>query len=135
MQMYEYLVVTSDNKSLRIVADSIKGVLEAVDEEETPILNIFRNVPISEGGKSNPATVQATVEPDVAYKTGCRAYPNIPVDTAQGKAIVLSCSRSAGWKFDGWFCNDKFISSDLQASIINEEAGKVVYVAKFSPAV
>lgn len=134
-QLYEYLIVTTDHKSMRIVADSIKGVLDAIDEEETPILNIFRNVPISEGSRSLPATIKAEVFPAVAAATGCAAYPTMPVETYQGKAIVLSAVVKPGWQFDGWYVDKKLVATSLQASFINEEAGEVVYTAKFSPKV
>lgn len=135
MEKYEYLVVTADGKTMRVVADSIKGVLAAVDEEETPIVNIFRNVSISEGTVSAPSKVSAKVVPPVAFTTGCRAYPVMPVDTAQGKTVVLSAVRVPGWKFDGWFMDDKLVSTDVQASLIVEKAGIVEYEARFSPAV
>lgn len=136
MEKYEYLVVTVDGKSHRIVADSIKGVLAAVDEDETPIANIFRNVPISEGTVSKPARVSARVLPAVAFDTGCRAYPVLPVDTMQGKAVTLCANAARGWKFEGWFNpRGEFISSDIQATIIVEEAGETVYEARFYPAV
>lgn len=132
-QMYEYLVVTTDHKSYRIAADSIKGVLAAIDEEETPILNIFRSNAISEGNRSLPARVSVKVSPDVAADTGCRAFPAIPVDTQQGKPIVLSAVLEEGWQFDGWYCGDKLTATSLQAMIIVENAGDVVYEARFSP--
>ena len=136
MEKYEYLVVTVDGKSHRIVADSIKGVLAAVDEDETPIANIFRNVPISEGTVSKPARVSARVLPAVAFDTGCRAYPVLPVDTMQGKAVTLCANTARGWKFEGWFNpRGEFISADIQATIIVEEAGETVYEARFYPAV
>ena len=135
-EKYEYLVVTTDGKSHRIVADSIKGVLAAVDEEETPIANIFRNVSVSEGTVSAPATVSTKVLPDVAYATGCRAFPVLPVNTKQGKAVVLSAETANGWKFSGWYTPDgKVISTELQATILVEEAGENVYEARFYPAV
>ena len=80
MQKYEYLVVTADGKSQRVVADNIKGVLAAIDEDETPVINIFRNVAVSEGNVSEPAKVRAIVLPGVAFDTGCRAFPVLPVD-------------------------------------------------------
>ncbi len=136
MEKYEYLVVTTDGKSHRIVADSIKGVLAAVDEEETPIANIFRNVSISEGTVAEPATVSAKVLPAVAYTTGCRAFPVLPVDTVQGKAVVLSAVYANGWKFSGWFTPDgKVISTELQATVLVEKAGENIYEARFDPAV
>lgn len=136
MDKYEYLVVTTDGKSHRIVADSIKGVLAAVDEEETPIANIFRNVSISEGTVSEPATVSAKVLPAVAYATGCRAFPVLPVNTVQGKTIVLSAVAANGWKFSGWFTPDgKVISTEIQATVLVEKAGENIYEARFDPAV
>jgi hypothetical protein len=136
MDKYEYLVVTTDGKSHRIVADSIKGVLAAVDEEETPIANIFRNVSISEGTVAEPATVSAKVLPAVAYATGCRAFPVLPVNTVQGKAIVLSAVAANGWKFSGWYTPDgKVISTELQATVFVEKAGENIYEARFDPAV
>lgn len=135
MEKYEYLVVTTDGKSHRIVADSIKGVLAAVDEEETPIANIFRNVSISEGTVSKPATIKAAVSPEIAFETGCRAFPVLPVDTLQGKAITLCGSTAHGWKFDGWYLNEKKVSDNIQATVIVEEAGELTYTAKFTPAV
>jgi hypothetical protein len=136
MNKYEYLVVTTDGKSHRIVADSIKGVLAAVDEEETPIANIFRNVPISEGTVSEPATVSAKVLPAVAYTTGCRAFPALPVNTVQGKTIVLSAVAANGWKFSGWYTSDgKVISTEIQATVLVEKAGENIYEARFDPAV
>jgi hypothetical protein len=136
MEKYEYLVVTTDGKSHRIVADSIKGVLAAVDEDETPIANIFRNVSISEGTVSKPAKISAKVLPAVAFDTGCRAYPVLPVDTMQGKAVTLCANTIRGWKFEGWF-NPKgeLVSTDIQATIIVAEAGETVYEARFYPAV
>lgn len=135
MEKYEYLVVTTDGKSHRIVADSIKGVLAAVDEEETPIVNIFRNVSISEGTVAKPAKVRVKVSPDVAFTTGCRAFPVIPLDTMQGKAIVLSAMASNGWKFLGWYnSKGEVLSTELQASILVEEAGDVTYEARFDTA-
>lgn len=131
MEKYEYLVVTSDGKSQRVVADSIKGVLAAVDEEETPIVNIFRNVPISEGSVSKPLTYRAIVSPMVAFDTGCRAFPSLPVDTCQGKAITLCATSSRGWKFAGWYVGDKKVSDSIQATITAEEAGDVLYEARF----
>lgn len=136
MNKYEYLVVTTDGQSHRVVADSIKGVLAAVDEEETPIVNIFRNVSISEGTVSEPATVSTKVLPAVAYTTGCRAFPILPVSTMQGKAVVLSAVEANGWKFSGWYTPDgKVISTELQATVLVEEAGENVYEARFYPAV
>jgi hypothetical protein len=136
MEKYEYLVVTTDGKSHRIVADSIKGVLSAIDEEETPIANIFRNVPISEGTVAEPATVSTKVLPSVAYDTGCRAFPALPVDTMQGKAVVLGVITANGWKFSGWYTPDgKVISTELQATVLVEKAGENVYEARFYPAV
>ena len=136
MDKYEYLVVTTDGKSHRIVADSIKGVLAAIDEEETPIVNIFRNVPISEGTVSEPATVSTKVLPAVAYATGCRAFPVLPVHTVQGKAVVLSAVVANGWKFSGWYTPDgKVISTEIQATVLVEDAGENIYEARFDPAV
>ena len=136
MEKYEYLVVTTDGKSHRIVADSIKGVLAAIDEEETPIANIFRNVSISEGNVSKPAKIRAMVLPAVAFDTGCRAFPVLPVDTMQGKAVTLCTNTARGWKFSGWYTPDgKVVSTDVQATIIVENAGETVYEARFYPAV
>lgn len=136
MEKYEYLVATTDGKAQRVVADSIKGVLAAVDEEESPIINIFRNVPISEGTVSKPAKVSAKVVPAVAFDTGCRAYPVLPVDTMQGKAVTLCASTARGWKFSGWYTPDgKVVSVDVQATILVENAGETVYEARFYPAV
>lgn len=132
--MYEYLVVTTDHKSFRIMADSVKGVLAAIDEEKTPILNIFRNVAVSEGNRSEPAKVSTKVYPDVAIKTGCHAFPGIPVLTAQGKQITLSAAATEGWKFDGWYLKGKKVSSLMQDTIVNQEAGEVIYEAHFIPA-
>jgi hypothetical protein len=132
MEKYEYLVVTTDGKSHRIVADSIKGVLAAVDEDETPIANIFRNVSISEGTVAKPATVSTKVLPAVAYTTGCRAFPVLPVDTVQGKAVVLSAVAANGWKFSGWYAPDgKIISTEIQATVLVEKAGENIYEARF----
>lgn len=136
MEKYEYLVVTTDGKSHRIVADSIKGVLAAVDEDETPIANIFRNVSISEGTVSEPATVSTKVLPAVAYATGCRAFPVLPVNTVQGKAVVLSAVVANGWKFSGWYTPDgKIISTEIQATVLVEKAGENIYEARFYAAV
>lgn len=136
MDKYEYLVVTTDGKSHRIVADSIKGVLAAIDEEETPIANIFRNVAISEGTVSAPATVKVAVLPKVAYDTGCKAFPVLPVDTLQGKAVTLCAHTARGWKFSGWYTPDgKVVSADEQAVILVEKAGENIYEARFYPAV
>jgi hypothetical protein len=136
MNKYEYIVITTDGQSHRVIADSLKGVLAAVDEEETPIVNIFRNVPISEGTVSEPATVSTKVLPAVAYTTGCRAFPILPVSTMQGKAVVLSAVEANGWKFSGWYTPDgKVISTELQATVLVEEAGENVYEARFYPAV
>lgn len=134
MDKYEYLVVTTDGQSHRIVADSIKGVLAAIDEEKTPIANIFRNVPISEGTVSQPATISTKVLPAVAYTTGCRAFPVLPVATVQGKAVVLSAVVANGWKFSGWYTPDgKVISTEIQATVLVEEAGETVFEARFYP--
>lgn len=136
MEKYEYLVITTDGQSHRIVADSIKGVLAAVDEDKTPIANIFRNVSISEGTVSEPATISTKVIPPVAHATGCRAFPALPVNTMQGKAVVLSAVTANGWKFSGWYTPDgKIISVEAQASILVENAGETVYEARFYPAV
>lgn len=135
MQKYEYLVVTADGKSQRVVADNIKGVLAAIDEDETPVINIFRNVSISEGDVHEAATVCAKVFPQVAYDTGCRTYPVLPVLTRQGKFITLSCQKANGWKFDGWYCENDFISKDVQATVAVADKGEVIYTARFSPAV
>ena len=132
-ELFEYLVVTTDHKSFRIMADSIKGVLEAIDEEETPILNIFRNVAVSEGTVAKPAKVSTKVSPAVASDTGCRSYPVLPVETRQGKAITLSAVAGHGWEFEGWYLEDKKVGADLQATIINEAEGEAVYTAKFTP--
>ena len=105
-----------------------------MDEEKTPILNIFRNVAVSEGNRSEPAKVSASVSPAVAAKTGCHAFPGIPVLTAQGKEITLSAIATEGWKFDGWYVKDKKVASLAQATIVNQEAGEVVYEARFVPA-
>lgn len=137
METYEYVVVTADNKVRRIVADSIKGVLEAYDEsvEESPIVNIFRNNAITQGGVSEKAVIHAEVYPPVAVVTGCRAYPSIPVETMQGSAITLCAITKEGWKFDGWFVGDTQVATTEQATIINTYAGKITYQARFTPAV
>jgi len=136
MEKYEYFVVTADGKSYRVIADSIKGVLAAVDEEKSPIVNIFRNVAVSEGNVSKPARIKAIALPGVAFDTGCRAFPVLPVDTMQGKAVTLCAYVARGWKFEGWFNpRGKLISTDVQATIIVEEAGETVYEARFYPAV
>lgn len=135
MEKYEYFVATADGKSYRVIADSIKGVLAAVDEEKSPIINIFRNVAVSEGNVSKPAKISAFVFPDVAFDTGCRAFPVLPVDTMQGKAVTLCANTSKGWKFEGWYCGDKKVSDDVQATVIVENEGTVLYKANFVPAV
>ena len=136
MEKYEYFVATADGKSYRVIADSIKGVLAAVDEEKSPIINIFRNVAVSEGNVSKPATVRAVVSPIVAYNTGYRAFPTIPVETKQGKAVTLGICMEKGWKFLGWYTlDDKLVSTDPQATVIVADAGEVIYVARFDPAV
>ena len=106
MEKYEYFVATADGKSYRVIADSIKGVLAAVDEEKSPIINIFRNVAVSEGNVSEPAKISARVLPAVAFDTGCRAFPVLPVDTMQGKAVTLCANTARGWKFSGWYTPD-----------------------------
>lgn len=133
MQVYVYTVVTANDKVRYVTADSIKGVLEVVDEEETPIINIFRSTQVTEGSVSKPAEVRAEVSPAVAFTTGCRAYPSIPVSTMQGKNITLSASVSSGWKFDGWFVGTTKVADSLQATVVNQFEGEVVYTAKFSP--
>lgn len=136
MEKYEYFVATADGKSYRVIADSIKGVLAAVDEEKSPIINIFRNVAVSEGNVSEPAKISARVLPAVAFDTGCRAFPVLPVDTMQGKAVTLCANAARGWKFSGWYTPDgKIVSTDIQATIIVENAGETVYEARFYPAV
>lgn len=135
-QSYEYLVVTTDHKSLRIIADSIKGVLDAIDEEQTPILNIFRNVPVSEGSRSEEAVIHTKVIPAVAAETGCYAFPSMPVRTQQGKAITLAVTVPRGWKFSGWYDPDgTVIATEPQSTILVHKAGDVVYEARFYPAV
>lgn len=133
MQTYEYVVVTSDNKIQRVIADSIEGVLEAVDEEETPIVNIFRNVEITQGGVSKEAVIRAVVVPQTAFETGCRAYPSLPVSSAQGKQIVLSATIMPGWRFEGWYLGDTKVAEELQAVLINQAAGEAVYEARYTP--
>ena len=133
MQVFVYTVVTADNKVQYVTADSIKGVLEVVDEDEAPIVNIFRCSQITEGGVSHAAKVNAEVSPAVAFTTGCRAYPSIPVDTMQGKPVTLSASIAPGWKFDGWYVGTTKVADTPQATIINQYEGEVVYTAKFSP--
>ena len=135
MQTYEYIVVTADNKIQRIIADSIKGVMEAIDEDESPVINIFRNNSVSTGGTYEKATVSATVYPPAAAATGCRAYPMLPVDTRQGEAVVLSCNAPEGWKLEGWYCKDEFIGTDEQTTAIVKDKGEVVYTARFTPSV
>lgn len=135
MQTYEYIVVTADNKIQRIIADSIKGVLEAVDEDENAIINIFRNNAVTEGGTYKDAVVRAEAYPPSAVLTGCKAYPMLPVKTKQGEAAVLCVSTAPGWKLDGWYCKDKLVGTDEQLTVIVEDEGDVVYTARFSPAV
>lgn len=135
MQTYEYIVITADNKMQRIIADSIKGVMEAVDEDESPVINIFRNNAVTEGRTYNNATVRTEVYPPPAAATGCRAYPVLPVNTRQGQAVVLSASIPAGWKLEGWYCKDKLVGTDVQLTTIVEDDGDVVYTARFIPSV
>ena len=133
MQTYDYLVVTSDNKVQHVLADSIKGVLDAVDESVTPIVNIFRNIEMTQGGTSEKALIKAEVQPEVAFTTGCRAYPAIPVQSKQGQQIVLSAVTKPGWKFTGWFVGETQVGTTEQAVLINQEAGEVTYTARFTP--
>ena len=135
MQTYEYIVVTADNKIQRIIADSIKGVLEAVDEDESAVVNIFRNNSVLQGGTYGTAMVRAEAYPPSAVLTGCKAYPMLPVKTKQGEAAVLCASAPAGWKLEGWFCKDKLVGNDEQLTVIVEDEGDVVYTARFTPAV
>ena len=135
MQVYEYIVVTADNKIQRIIADSIKGVLDAVDENESAIINIFRNHDITEGGTYGDAIVTTEVYPPAAAATGCRAYPTFPVKTKKGESAVLCASVPAGWKLDGWYCNDKLVGTDEQLTVIVEDEGDVLYTARFTPSV
>ena len=81
METYEDIVVTADNRIQRIIADSSKGVMEAVNEDETPIINIFRNNAVTQGGTYKDATVRAEAYPPPAVITGCKAYPMLPVQT------------------------------------------------------
>ena len=133
MQVFVYTVVTADNKVQYVTADSIKGVLEVVDEDEAPIVNIFRCSQVTEGGVSQAAKVNAEVSPAVAFTTGCRAYPSIPVETMQGKTVTLSASVAPGWKFEGWYVGSTKAADTPQATIVNQYAGDVAYIAKFTP--
>lgn len=135
MQTYEYIVVTADNKMQRIIADNIKGVMEAINEDESPVINIFRNSNVLTGGTYKDAEVRAEAYPPSAVLTGCKAYPMLPVKTKQGEAVVLSCSAPEGWKLEGWFCKGKLIGTDAQLTTIVEDEGEVVYTAHFLPSV
>ena len=135
MQTYEFIVVTADGQMQRIIADNIKGVLEAVDEDTSPIINIFRNTSVTEGGKYASATVTAEAYPPPAVLTGCKAYPMFPVQTKQGEAVVLSASASAGWKLEGWYLKEKLVGTATQLTVIAEDAGENIYTARFIPAV
>ena len=136
MQTYEYIVVTADNKVKRVVADCVANVLKVLDdEEENPIINIFRDSTIIEGGVYEDATIQAEVTPPIALETGCRAFPNIPVETKQGRAITLCAVVAPGWKLDGWYSNGKELGNTTQLTTIVQDAGTVIYTARFVPAV
>ena len=135
MQTYEFIVVTADNKMQRIIADNIKGVMEAINEDESPVINIFRNNCVTEGGTYKDAVVTAKAYPPPAVCTGCKAYPMIPVNTKQGESVVLIASPAEGWKLDGWYCKDKLVGTDEQLSTIVVDDGDVVYTARFVPAV
>lgn len=135
MQTYEYLVITADNNIRHVIADSIKGVMETVDEDESPVINIFRNIAVTPGGTYEKAKVSAEAYPPPAVYTGCKAYPMLPVMTRQGEAVVLSASPSEGWKLEGWYCKDKLVGTDSQLTVIVEDSGDVVYKARFVPAV
>ena len=135
MQTYEFIVVTADNKIQRVIADNIIGVMEAIDEDESPVINIFRNNSVSTGGTYQEAVIRAEAFPPPAVCTGCKAYPMLPVKTKQGEAVVLIASVSDGWKLDGWYCNDELVGTDTQLTTVVKDAGEVVYTARFSPAV
>lgn len=135
MQTYEFIVVTTDNKIQRIIAGNIKGVLEAVDEDESPIVNIFRNNSVTQGGTYQEAVISTEVYPAPAVVTGCKAYPMLPVKTKQGEAIVLNANPTPGWKLEGWYCGDKLIGTEEQLTTIVTDAGNVIYTARFVPSI
>lgn len=135
METYEYIVVTADGNMQRIIADNIKGVMEAIDEDESPVVNIFRNSNVKQGGVYKDAVVSAEAYPPPAVCTGCKAYPMIPVQTKQGEAVVLIASPAEGWKLEGWYCKDKLIGTDTQLTTVVVDEGDVVYTARFTPSV
>lgn len=135
METYEFIVVTADNKIQRIIADNVKGVLEAINEDETPIINIFRNNTVTQGGTYKAAVVRAEAYPPPAVLTGCKAYPMLPVQSKQGEAVVLSASPAEGWMLEGWYCNEKLVGTEEQLTTVVTEEGEVVYTARFIPAV
>lgn len=135
MQTYEYIVVTADNKMQRIISDSIKGVLEAIDEDVSPVINIFRANAVTTGATYDKATVRAEAYPPPAVLTGCKAYPMLPVTTKQGESVVLCASAPDGWKLEGWYCKEKLVGTSEQLSVMVEDAGENVYTARFVPGV
>ena len=135
MQAYEYIVVTADNKMQRVIASNIKGVMEAIDEETSPVINIFRNNSITEGGVYKDATVSAEAYPPPAVITGCKAFPILPVQSKQGDSVVLIASPAQGWKLEGWYCKGKLVGTDEQLTTIVEDEGEVIYTARFTPTV
>ena len=135
METYEYIVVTADGNMQRIIADNIKGVMEAIDEDESPVVNIFRNNNVKQGGVYKDAVVSAEAYPPPAVCTGCKAYPMIPVQTKQGEAVVLIASPAEGWKLEGWYCKGKLIGTDTQLTTVVVDEGDVVYTARFTPSV
>ena len=135
METYEYIVVTADNKTQRIIADNIKGVMEAINEDESPVINIFRNGGVYTGGTYEKAVVSAEVYPPSAAMTGCKAYPMLPVTTKQGENVVLSCWVPDGWKLEGWYCKGKLVGTDTQLTTVVQDKGDVIYTARFTPSV
>ena len=134
MQLYDFTVVFADHTLKRVVAENIAGVIEKINEDENPAINIFRNYEVSQLEGREDAVVSTFVSPAVAVSTGCKAFPASPVECRQQDSVTLSVHCAKGWKFTGWELDGNIVSEKEQSTIIIEKPGKNRFVATFKPA-
>lgn len=134
MKLYDFTVVFADHTLKRVVAENIAGVLEKINEDENPAINIFRNYEVSQLEGREAAVVSTFVTPSVAIDTGCRAFPASPVECRQQDGVTLSVHCAKGWKFTGWELDGRVVSEKEQTTVIVEKPGENRFVATFKPA-
>ena len=112
--MYEYVVVLADGTTRKVIAEDVIAVVTKNDLVASEVVNIFRNGQVVELDGRKVVTVSTEVYPQIAYETGCTAYPKGEHKFREDMEIVLSAVCTDGWLFDSWVVNGQVVSNEQQ---------------------